>query len=479
MIFTMGIGFYFLGRQKTTKDYFIASRRIPGWAMGLGLVAALVSNITFLAFPGMAFAGDWTQFTNSFMALFVMFPIAFVIIPFYRNTISTSLYEYLEKRFGYGIRAYGAIAFILYYIARLGVIFFALALGISTMIGCNIYLLIILLGIVTIVYTWAGGIEGVTWTDVFQGILLILGGILCLVIALFGTHESAFEILKNACHQHKFGLGEVSFNLKRDTILVMVLYGLFQHAHNFGTDQCMIQRYLTAKTTRQAIVGGFISGIACVPVWGLFFFVGTALWGYYKFSGDTLPTEILQKSDRVFPHFIMTQLPTGVRGLILVALLSSAMSTLSAGLNSIATVFTGDIFNHFNPRATEKFKLMNGRISVFIAGSLSLALALWLVTRSENILVIYYSTLSIVGGGILGLFLLAFLTKRANIHGATIGIVACLLVVSWASLTQNGIINMGKLNYGLHPYLIGFFGHLTIFTIGYGASIIFPVKAAN
>ena len=279
----VGVGFYFLKRQRSTKDYFIASQRIPGWAMGLALIATLVSNITFLANPAIAFSEDWVQYLNSFMVLIVMFPIAFIAIPLYRNIIGMSLYEFFEKRFGYGIRAYGAVAFILYYISRLGVIFFVLSLAINTMTGWNIYFIIIGLGFITIVYTLSGGIEAVTWTEVLQGILLITGGLVCLAIALFGTPESPGKILSAAWEANKFNLGEMSFNLKRDTVMVMILYGLYQHSHNFATDQTMVQRYLTARSTKQAVRGALISGLACIPVWGLFFFVGTALWGFYKF----------------------------------------------------------------------------------------------------------------------------------------------------------------------------------------------------
>lgn len=475
----VGVGFYFLKRQKSTKDYFVASQRIPGWAMGLALMATLISNITFLANPGVAFAGNWVQYLNSFMVLIVMFPIAFIAIPLYRNIVGMSLYEFFEKRFGYGIRAYGAISFILYYISRLGVIFFVLSLAINTMTGWNIYFIMAGLGIVTIIYTLSGGIEAVTWTEAIQGILLIAGGLACLGIALFSTPGGPGEILSAALEDQKFNLGEMSFNLRRDTVFVMLLYGFYQHAHNFGTDQTMVQRYLTARTIKQAVRGALISGLACIPVWGLFFLVGTALWGFYKFSGHTLPKEILQEPDKVFPYFIMTMLPSGVTGLVLAALLSSAMSTLSGGLNSCSTVFTKDIFSKVSPKSTDKFQLKIGRSTVIIAGALSLSLAAWLVSRSGHILVIYYSTLSIFAGGILGLVLLALLSRKANITGATVGIIATILVVSWASLTKNGVIDLGPLNYNLHPYLIGLLSHITIFIVGYIVSILFPDKTAS
>ena len=474
MSIILGVGFYFMKRQKSTKDFFIANNRIPGWAMGMALIATLVSNMTFLANPGAAFAGDWRQFTNSLMVLVVMFPIAFIMIPLYRNIIGMSLYEFFEKRFGYGIRAYGAVTFILYYISRLGVIFFVLALAINTMTGWNIYLLIGVLGIITMVYTLSGGIEAVTWTEVIQGVLFIGGGIVFLSIALFGAKAGAGEILSAAWDQGKFSLGESGFSLKRDTVLVMLLYGFYQHAHNFGTDQTMVQRYLTAKTTRQAMRGALISGLACIPVWGLFFFVGTALWGYYTYSGSAVPADIMAKPDKILPFFIMNQLPAGVIGLALAALLSSAMSTLSGGLNSVSTVFTNDLFKRIIPTGSDKKMLVIGRLAVLVAGTFSLFLAAWLNSRSGQVLEIYYSALSIFAGGILGLVLLAFISKKANSKGVGIGIIATLTVVAWASLTKNNVIDLGAYNYTLHPYLIGLCSHITMFVVGYIGSLIFP-----
>ncbi len=478
LVCVLGIGFYFLKRQKSTDDYFIASKRIPGWAMGLGLIATLVSNITFLAYPGASYGTSWVLFTQNFMLWIVIYPIALFAVPFYRNVIGSSLYEFFEKRFGYGVRAYGAFTFILYYISKLGVIMYVLALAISTMTGLNCFLLILVLGMITITYTLLGGIEAVTWTDVIQGVLLIGGGLLCLGIALFKGTEGPGFIFEKAWEAGKFNLGESSFNLKRDTLMVMILYGLSQHAHNYGTDQTMVQRFLTAKSTKEAVRGVLISGIACVPVWGLFFLIGTVLWGYYTFGNNILPQEIANDPDQVFPYFIMNELPRGVKGLILAALFSAAMSTISGGLNSISTVFTTDLFSRICNRNTWK-RLRIARMSVIITGIISLLLAIWLVTRTSQVLVIYFTLLSIFVGGILGLFLLAVFSKKANSKGVTTAIAVTILVTSWASLTGNGVIDLGIFNYTLHPFLIGFLSHATIFLVGYIASLFFQDNIEN
>jgi SSS family solute:Na+ symporter len=474
----LGIGIYFLKRQKSTEDFFIASKRIPGWAMGLGLIATLISNITFLAFPGAAFASSWVLFTQNLLLLVVIYPIAFCAVPFYRNVIGSSLYEYFEKRFGYGVRAYGALTFILYYISKLGVIFFVLSLALSTMTGLDIYQLILVTGIITIFYTLMGGIEAVTWTDVVQGLLLIGGGLVCLGILLFDGPVAPGIVFEKAWEAGKFNLGEQSFNLERETLTVMILYGFAQHAHNYGTDQTMIQRYLTAKTTKEAVRGALISGIACIPVWALFFVIGTALWGYYTLGSNSLPQEIAIKPDQVFPYFIMTELPSGVKGLIVVALASAAMSTISGGLNSISTVFTTDLYSRIRIGNTQS-KLRVARISLIVAGGLSLLLAMWLVTKSSQVLVIYFIVLSVFVGGILGLVLLAVLSKKANLKGVTTGIVVTVLVTSWATLTGNGVVDLGIFNFTLHPFLIGFLSHVTMFLVGHVASLFFQDNIKN
>lgn len=474
----LAVGLYFLKRQKSTDDFFIASKRIPGWAMGLGLIANLISNITFLAFPGAAFASSWVLFTQNLLLLVVLYPIAFFAVPFYRNVIGSSLYEYFEKRFGYGVRAYGAITFIFYYISKLGVIFFVLCLALSTMTGFGIYQLILVVGIITICYTLLGGIEAVTWTDVIQGVLLIGGGLTCLGVLLFTGHEGPGFVFEKAWEAGKFSLGELSFNLQRETMTVMILYGLAQHGHNYGTDQTMVQRYLTTKSTKEAVRGALVSGIACIPVWALFFLIGTALWGYYTLGNNTLPPEIANKPDQVFPYFIMTELPSGIKGLIVVALAAAAMSTISGGLNSISTVFTTDLYSRTSNGNTEA-KLRVARIALIIAGVLSLLIAMWLVTKTSQVLVIYFIVLSIFVGGILGLVLLAVLSKKANLKGVTTAIFVTILVTSWASLTGNGVIDLGPFNYTLHPFLIGLLGHVTMFVVGYLASLFFQDKIRN
>jgi SSS family solute:Na+ symporter len=235
----------------------------------------------------------------------------------------------------------------------------------------------------------------------------------------------------------------------------------------------MIQRYLTAKSDEGAKRNAYIFGAACVPVWCMFHLIGVGIWGFYQLTTYTIPAEIASKTDQIFPYFIMTQLPAGVTGLVLAALLASAMSTLDGGLNSVATVFVNDLFSKIGPLASDKTKLFAGRLIVVIIGLFSLAIAVWLTHSKGHALVLYFTVLSILAGGILGLFLLGFLTKAANIKGAVTGIISSIAVVAWATMTKNDVIDLGKWNYDLHPYLIGLWSHVTVFVVGYFASFLF------
>ena len=211
---------------------------------------------------------------------------------------------------------------------------------------------------------------------------------------------------------------------------------------------------------------------------GLFFLIGTTLWGYYTLGNNILPQEIANNPDQVFPYFIMTELPSGVKGLILVALASAAMSTISSGLNSISTVFTTDLYSRIRTGNT-RTRLRIARIALIIAGILCLLLAMWLVTKTSQVLVIYFTALSIFVGGMLGLVLLAVLSKKANLKGVTTAIVVTILVTSWASLTGNDVVDLGTFNYTLHPFLIGFVSHVTMFLVGYIASLFFQDNIKN
>ena len=330
------MGLRFARRQTSTESYFVAKRSIPHWAMGVSIYAALISSITFIAYPGSAYAGNWNELVPGFMVVGVLILVGLVIIPFFRHAVGMSAYEYFGKRFGYKIRAYSALAFTMGHFSKMGFVFYTLALTISAMTGWNIYAVMIVTGAVTIFYTVIGGLEAVIWTDVIQGFIKCIGIFICLGFLLYlipGVPSAAFNL---AWEKHKFSLGSLDLDFTRKgSVWVMTLYGFFFYLQKYTADQTLVQRYLVAKSDREALKGVALGALLCVPAWTLFMLIGTLVWAYYQLSHDALPAYI-DKPDKIFPHFLATKVPAGLAGLFMSSLLAAAMSMLSSDLNCLS-----------------------------------------------------------------------------------------------------------------------------------------------
>src|SRR5882672_6653626 len=281
------IGLWFARRQTSTETYFVAKRSIPHWAMGISIYAALISSITFIAYPGSAYAGNWNELVPGFMVVGVLILVGLVIIPFFRHAVGMSAYEYFEKRFGYGVRAYSALAFTAGHFSKMGFVFYTAAVTVTSMTGWNIYAVMAVAGAVTVYYTVIGGLEAVIWTDVIQGFIKCIGIFVCLGTLLYlipGGFSAAFSL---AWKQGKFSLGSLDFDLTRNSsVWVMTLYGFFWYMQKYTADQTLVQRYLVAKSDRDAIKGVALGALLCVPAWMLFMLIGTLLWCYYQLSGE-------------------------------------------------------------------------------------------------------------------------------------------------------------------------------------------------
>ncbi|HEX7469410.1 MAG TPA: sodium transporter, partial [Verrucomicrobiae bacterium] len=202
-----GVGFWFSRRATTTESYFVARRSIPHWAMGISVFATLISSITFIAYPGSSFAGNWSELVPGFMVLGVLVLVGTIIIPFFRQAVGMSAYEYFGHRFGYGARAYSALAFTAGHFSKMGFVLYLLSLTAASMTGWSIYGIIIVAGFVTVLYTLIGGLEAVIWTDVIQGFIMWIGIIVILGFLIHlmpGGIGAAFHL---ASEKHKFSLG--------------------------------------------------------------------------------------------------------------------------------------------------------------------------------------------------------------------------------------------------------------------------------
>ena len=468
----VSIGVYFSRRQKTTEDYFIARGTIPGWAMGLSLLATIITSVTFIAYPGSAYAADWSLLVPGIMFVAVLAILGAVVVPFYRHVVHMSASEYFGRRFGKGVRVYSSFAFAVGHFSKMGFVFYLLALTLASMTGWNIDHVIVFTAVITIFYTLLGGVEAVVWSDVVQGFVLWVGILVSIAFLLFLPVQGPHAVLADAWTHHKMSLGSTAIRFDKPTIIVLAIYGFFFYLQKYTADQTVVQRYLIARSDRSALRGISLGAILCLPVWTAFMLIGSLLWSFYRLTGERLPATIT-KSDQVFPHFLVTHIPSGLAGLFVAALFGSAMSMLASDMNCLATIGVQDFYVLASPASTDKQQLRIGKIIVAASGVAAAAVAFRLSHTQGGALSLYYTITAIVAGGLAGLFLLAFLFRRATRRGAIAGIVANLLFTIWATLTEGGkILNLGRFNFPWHDYMIGAVGHIVLLAAGIAFSLI-------
>jgi len=472
------VGLYFSRRQKTTEEFFLAARSVPGWVVGFSLMATMVGSATFIGHPGNVVRQNMWALPLHLALPVVMVLVARHLVVFYRRTLRMTAYGYLEKRFGYPARLYGAASFLISRVADVSVTLFFLGIPIAFMTGWDVWWVILIAGIVTVAYTLVGGIEAVVWTDVIQGVLLVGGGLTCVGYLLF-TSEAGPAAITAAAWQHgKFSLGDWQLDWNNDNAWFYLLGAIFWAFKAFACDQNIVQRYLLARSDREAVRGAYFGAVVCLPIWILFMVLGALLWGHYELSTEVLPTQVTDNLDNLLPYYIKTQLPPALVGLILAALMAAAMSCLDSDLNSLATVVVNDFYARLWPDSSDRRRLLVGKVVVVLLGAASILLAQqWI--GIEAMIRLSFTLAGILTGGILGLFALGLLFRRTTARGAYAGILACTLFSSWATLTRldlpphnTPLIDLGTYNYKLSPYLIGIIGHVLLLLVGLLASAL-------
>jgi len=467
LVFTAGtvlFGSSFVRKNKNAADYTKGSGNIPGFVVGMSIFATYVSSISFLALPGNAYLGNWNSLVFSFTIPLAAVLAAKFFVPFYRNISSVSAYSFLEERFGYWARAYAAVCYLLTQIARVGSVLFLMALPMHSMLGWSIPSIIVITSVGVIIYSVLGGIKAVLWTDAIQGTILILGALACTLFLLFSLPEGPSQIFEIGAEYNKFSLGSFGLELNNSTFWVMLLYGTFINLQNFGIDQNYIQRYKSAKDDKSARFSTLFGGLLYLPVSFLFFFIGTALFAYYKANPGVLPESII--GDKVFPYFIVNALPVGVTGLLIAAIFAAGMSTISTSINSSATIILTDFFQHRKKISTEKQNMKILYFSSFTIGLLGMAVGLAMMSV-KSALDAWWSLAGIFSGGMLGLFLLGFISKKTqNIH-AFIGVLSGVLLITWLTFSKQTIF---------HNFLTIVLGTTTIFLVGFSLSFFISKK---
>jgi SSS family solute:Na+ symporter len=298
------------------------------------------------------------------------------------------------------------------------------------------------------------------------------------VLLLFFSGATPGAMLHVIAQNHKMSLGSLDFDLTKPTFWTLAIYGIFFYLQRYTADQSVVQRYLAAKSDRAALRGMALGTSLCLPVWTAFMLIGSLLWALYRLTGQTLPA-VITRTDQIFPYYMVTHMPEGVSGLFLAALFGAAMSMLASDLNCVALILMQDFYSQFFPQRNDAQRLRFGKAAIVVCGALAIMVALRLTSTHGSALALYYTATAIVAGGLAGLFLLAFLCRRAGRAAAWAGICACLIFTSYATLTLNGrqILNLHGYNYPWSEYTIGAISNLLLLGVGLCWAFVFPARA--
>lgn len=465
LIAMIGLGVFFMFRAKSSEDFFKASGRIPWWAVSISIFATMLSAITFMAIPAKTYATDWRYFLMAVTIFIAAFPVVKYYLPFFRRLNITSAYEYLELRFNFTLRIVSSVLFIVFMTARMALVLYLPSLALTAATGIDIYTCILLMSIITIIYSSIGGIEAVIWGDVVQGIILMGGALFALGFLIFNTDGNFLHI---AIENDKFKIFDFSFDVTNATFWVVMLGGIANQMISYTSDQTIIQRYMTVKSEKQAGKSIITNGILSLISSALFYTIGTALFAYFQSRPETLDIA-MPTADSIFPFFIMSQLPVGLAGVLIAAIFAASMSTVSSNINSISTSYTVDIYPLISAKATDSQKLRAARIASIVFGVLGCGFALMMATWNVLSLFDWFnSMLGLLTSGLGALFFMGIFFDRIDGRSALIGFISGTAILFIISLYTN-----------INFMLYGFMGIAIITIISLTLSYILPPSNKN
>lgn len=456
LLFTSGVvafGCSFFKKKGTSEEFTSAGRSLPGWVVGMSIFATYVSSISYLGYPGKAFSGDWNAFVFSLSIPIASYFAARYFVPFYRSQDSISAYSFLENRFGPWARIYASSCYLLTQIARTGSILYLLALPMNVLLGWHIQTIIVVTSVAIVLYSMLGGMKAVIWTEAIQGIILIGGALVCMFILLFDMPGGPVQTFSIAMEDGKFSLGSFGSSLSESTFWVCLIYGIFTNLQNYGIDQSYVQRYHTAKNEKEAKFSALFGGYLFIPVSAVFFMIGTGLYAFYKVHPGILPDGV--GADYVFPFFIVNELPVGLTGLLIASIFAAGMSTIATSVTSSSTIILTDYYQRFCKHAGNRERMLVLKLSSVGVGVAGILVAFAFMSV-QSALDAWWALASIFSGGMLGLFLLGYISKKARNFDAVLGVVCGVILVCWIVISPF-----------VHANLAIVFGTLLIFLVGF------------
>ena len=456
LLFTGGVvafGCSFFKKKGTSEEFTSAGRSLPGWVVGMSIFATYVSSISYLGYPGKAFSGGWNAFVFSLSIPIASYFAARYFVPFYRSQDSISAYSFLENRFGPWARIYASSCYLLTQIARTGSILYLLALPMNVLLGWHIQTIIVVTSVAIVLYSMLGGMKAVIWTEAIQGIILIGGALVCMFILLFDMPGGPVQTFSIAMEDGKFSLGSFGSSLSESTFWVCLIYGIFTNLQNYGIDQSYVQRYHTAKNEKEAKFSALFGGYLFIPVSAVFFMIGTGLYAFYKVHPGILPDGV--GADYVFPFFIVNELPVGLTGLLIASIFAAGMSTIATSVTSSSTIILTDYYQRFRKHAGNRERMLVLKLSSVGVGVAGILVAFAFMSV-QSALDAWWALASIFSGGMLGLFLLGYISKKARNFDAVLGVVCGVILVCWIVISPF-----------VHANLAIVFGTLLIFLVGF------------
>ena len=426
----LGMGIYFMQRENGAEDFFKGGGRVPWWAAGISIYATMLSAITYMAIPAKAYATDWTYYPMLWMIPLVGFPVIWYYLPYFRRSKAASAYAILEERFNAATRLMASALFCVFMVARMALVLYLPSLALTAVTGIDIYLCIVLMGLVTIIYCTMGGVEAVIWGDVVQGCILV-GGAIFAALYLWSNTEGGFSgAWQMAVDNDKMRLFVWSWDYRRVTFWVAILGGgIANNLISYTSDQTVIQRYMTTKDEKSAGRSILVNGFMSVFISVAFYFIGTGLYTFYKTHPQSLDIT-MQQGDAIFPFFMMSQMPAGIAGLLIAAIFAATMSTISSNINSVSTAFSVDFIQRFRPSIKDDALLRVARWTCIVSGLIGLGIALLMATWDITSLLDYFNTiLGLLTSGLGGLFVMAVFIPRIKGWSALTGFVAGEVVV--------------------------------------------------
>jgi len=424
----LAIGWWCSRRIKGTRGFFIADGQMNFIVVGLSILGTYLSALTMMGLPGMSYGvHDWTYTVQLPCLIITAIVITRVVLPRYREAGVISVYEYLERRIDVSARLIGSISFLIFAVGRMGIVLYLPALAFSTVTGAPLWLTIVVMGAVITMYTVMGGMEAVVWTDAIQVVIFVGAALLTVGFVMYGIGDASFVAI--AAEHHKFRVMVPGFDYTKIVTMWLILESIFQTIRIYGTQQDIAQRYMATRSTAKANASVWIAIVGYIPLGFLFYFLGTALFVFYKVHPPSVP--LPAKADQIYPFFILHDMPAGVAGVVVAAILAAAMSSIDSALNSGTAVCIEDFYKRFGKtEVTDEAYLKLARGITVVGGALAIVMGL-LFMQIAYVQIVWGKLMGICTNGILGLMALAFLPIRINKWAAITGFVAATGCLLW------------------------------------------------